>query len=267
MFTSIWILNEKGGTGKTTVAAAFVDHLIASGAGHRIIDADTQPDRKAKSSLSAFFPTAERIDIGVAPDQLMAKPSLAVAHWDGLFELARSGNTLADFGANVAESLVYWLDESDIGSRLAKADISLDLVIVTTAHPDAVGDALSIVNRLREALPPGSRRLFVALNAAVGDFDSYADSAEMTAFADLVDAGELTLVVVPKCGSEIWRDVERHRITPLAAAAMSAEDLANRLGTPELETIRGRKALAKWHKAVVDGFQEAGLLPADRASA
>ncbi len=266
MPTSTWIMNEKGGTGKTTLATVLVEHLQTTGLPVSIVDADTQPDQKAKSSLSAIFPAARRIDIGVSPDVLQAKPSLAVAHWDGLFDIARSGHSLVDFGANVTESLLFWLDESEIGPKLAEAKVVLAPVVVTTAHPDSVADALALVNRLREALPRGSRRLFVALNCAAGDFDSYADSPEMAAFGELVAAGELTLVVVPRCGSEIWRDAERARITALAAATMAAEDLQSRLKTPVLETARGRKALARWHAAVVDAFMDGGFFPDDRGA-
>ena len=195
---------------------------------------------------------------------MMAKPSLAMAHWDGLFEMAKSSDMLADFGANVANSLIYWYDESEVGVRMARAGIHLDVVLVTTAHPDAVSDTLALIKRLRNGLPAGASRLFVALNSGHGDFSSYADSAEMAEFASLQDAGVLTLLTVPMCTSEIWRDVERNRLTALAAASMSSEELVSRLGTPELETIRGRKALARWHGAVVEAFMDAGVLADDR---
>jgi len=260
MSSSIWILNEKGGTGKTTVSTVLVDHLLSTGSATQILDCDTQPDEKKRSSLSAIFSAAQRIDIGVSPDALQAKPSLAISHWDGLFELAKNAPILADFGANVAQSLLYWLDDSDIGPRLAKAGAVIDFVIVVTAQPDAVGDALALIQQLRAIIPATSCRLFVALNEGHGDFDSYADSDEMSAFTALVEAGELALLVVPKCTSEIWRDVERRRITALGATKMAADDLQALLGTPEGETVRGRKALAKWHKAVVEAAAEVGLL-------
>ena len=267
MGRGLWVINEKGGTGKTTVAAPLVDHLIATGTPCRFVDADCQPDQKDRASLSAIFPGAERLDIGVSPDALMAKPSLAIAHWDGLFEKLRGGaDMLVDFGANVSASLLYWMEESEVGMRLARAGIRLDLVLVTTAHPDAVGDAVALVRRLRAAIPAESRRIFVILNQGAGDFDSYAESAEMSEFRALDDSGEMSFVVVPKCGSEIWRDVERHRITALAAARMPVEELQARLKTPELETARGRKALARWHQAVVEAFIDGGLFPDDRRS-
>lgn len=261
----IWVLNEKGGTGKTSVATVLADHLLATGQAAQILDCDAQADEGKRTSLAAIFPAARRIEIGATPEALLAKPALAISHWDGLFDLAKTGPTLADFGANVAASLLYWLDESDIGARLAAAGGSIDFVVVTTAHPDAVGDALALVERLRSAIPGECRRLYVVLNQAAGGFDAYTDSGEMAAFAQLVDAGELTLVVVPLCGSEIWRDVERKRITALGASAMPAAQLQALLGTPELETARGRKALARWHKAVVEAFIEADVI-ADTAA-
>ena len=112
---SIWIINQKGGTGKTTVSAPVVDHLHCCGSAFHVVDADTQPDQKQRTSLSAIFADAGRIDIGVAPEELLNKPSLAVAHYDDLFEMAKADNMFVDFGANVSGSLLYWLEESDIG--------------------------------------------------------------------------------------------------------------------------------------------------------
>lgn len=266
MRKTVWILNQKGGTGKSTIASCIAAHYEATGAAVQLLDADCQPDSKdrEKSSLSAIFPAAERIEIAASPSALAAKPSLSISHWDGLFNRARATDILCDFGANVSSSLLHWLDESDIGERLAPAGIHLDVVLVTTAHPDGVGDALDLAKRLVALIPPESRRLFLVLNAAAGGFDAYASSAELAAFTSMVEAGDLAMVVVPRCGSEIWQDAERARLTPLAAAAMPAAELALRLGTPELETARGRKALARWHKAVIDAFQDAGLLADDR---
>jgi len=260
MTKSIWIVNQKGGTGKTTVSAPVVDHLIYSGSAARIIDADTQPEQKKGASLSAIFPAAGRIDIGVAPEELLNKPSLAVAHYDQLFEAAKTDDMLVDFGANVSSSLLYWMEESEIGERLGRAGIHLDIVIITTAHPDAVGDALELVKRLRHLLPKSASRLFVALNQGAGDIDAYANSPEMAEFTALRGAGDIELMLIPKCISEIWRDIEKHRITAFAANAMSSEKLASKLGTPELETSRGRKALGKWHKAVISEFVRCGIV-------
>jgi MinD-like ATPase involved in chromosome partitioning or flagellar assembly len=261
----VWVINDKGGTGKTSVATVLTDHLLSTDQPIQVLDCDARAeDAGKKRSLSAIFPAAQRIEISVSPEALQEKPSLAISHWDSLFERAKLGPTLADFGANVAGSLLYWLDESDIGARLAATGSSIDFVVVTTANPTAVADALTVVERLRAAAPTACRRIFVALNQYSGPFDAYADSAELAAFGRLVEAGELTLVVVPKCSSEIWLDAERLRITALKAAAMPAAELQALLATPELETARGRKALARWHKAVVEACMDAGLLSDDR---
>ena len=260
MTRSIWILNEKGGTGKTTTACAVVDYLLHAGAKCHIIDADTQPGQKERSSLSAFFQTADRIDIGVDPDELMSKPSLAVSHWDRLFETAVQSDTLVDFGANVASSVLFWVENSEIGQALSDNDIQLDLIIVTTANSDSIRDALDLTRRLCSAIPKSSRRVCVALNCADGDFDSYEDTPELDAFRQLVESGDAVMTFVPHCGSEIWRDIDRHRITAFGASQMPAEDLAKILKTRPLETTRGRKALAKWHKEVISDFILADIL-------
>jgi len=265
MKKSVFVLNQKGGTGKSTLASCLAAHYEATCADVQLLDADCQPDSKSaeKSSLSAVFSAAERIEIAASPAALAAKPSLSVAHWDFLLNRARTADIMCDFGANVSSSLLHWLDESDIGERLEPAGIHLDIVLVATAHPDAVADALDLAKRFSALIPPGSRRIFLVLNQAHGDFDAYVSSPEMTAFTAMVEVGDLAMVIVPRCGSEIWRDVERARLTPLAAAAMPAAELAVRLGTPELETARGRKALARWHEAVITAFQDAGLLADD----
>lgn len=259
---SIWVINQKGGTGKTSIASVLADHFISTGSGYAIIDADCQPDSKAseRSSLSAIFTSAERIEISASPAALVAKPTLSVSHWDQLFDRACSTCMLCDFGANVASSLLFWIQESDIGERLEPAGIQLDIIVVTTAHPDSVSDALSIVKELRQLIPESIRRFFLVMNHSAGGFEAYASSPELVYFADLVEASELAMIIVPRCGSEIWRDTERARITPLAAAAMTSAELSARLGTPTLETARGRKALARWHAAVVQAFQDAGLV-------
>ena len=258
---AILVLNQKGGVGKTATAVPLADHLRATDGGYLIVDADCQSATDAKSSLSAFFSGVRQMAIAASPDALKAKPSLALSHWDALYELARSTNLLVDFGANVASSLLAWIDRSEIAELLADDGVSLDVVVVATAHPDAFGDALTILRRLR-ALKAPTMRLFLALNASAGPFDAYADSPEQTEFSAMVDAGELTIVLVPLCGSEIWRDCERQRLTPLRAAAMPADELAALLKTPRLETRRGRGELAAWHRDVVEGFVTAGLLAA-----
>ncbi|MEI7606853.1 MAG: AAA family ATPase [Rhodospirillaceae bacterium] len=263
MTHAILVINQKGGVGKTATAIPLVDHLRATDSGYLIVDADCQSDADAKSSLGAFFPGVRQMAISASPDALKIKPSLAVAHWDGLYELTRASNLLVDFGANVASSLLAWIDRSEIADLLAEDGVSLDVVVVATAHPDAVADALTILRRLL-ALKAPTMRLFLALNSAAGPFDAYSDSPEQAEFSAMVEAGDLTMVVVPLCGSEVWRDCERHRITPLRAATMSADELAAILKTPRLETRRGRGELSAWHRDVVDSFVAAGLLPDTR---
>ena len=263
MARSKLILNQKGGVGKTALAIPLADHLLTTADGYTIVDADCQAESDgARSSLSAFFPVARRMAISATPEALKAKPALAVSHWDQLYELMRGGPVLADFGANVASSLLAWIDRSEVAELLADDGIGVDVITVTTAHPDAVSDALTILRRLNTLQAPTLRH-FLVLNGAAGPFDSYADSAEQAAFAAMVDAERLTMLAVPLCGSEIWRDCERHRITPLGAAKMSADELIAVLKTPRLETRRGRGELAAWHRDVVDAYLSAGLLPAE----
>ena len=261
---SIFLLNKKGGVGKTTIAIPLTDYLLSTTADYLIVDADCQSEAEAKSSLSAFFPKTHRLSIAASPEALKAKPSLALSHWDQLYELCRRHNLIADFGANVTSTLLSWIEQSQIAELLADDGVSLDVVVVTTAHPDSVGDALGILQRL-DALTAPTLRLFLVLNCSAGDFDSYADSAEQEAFGEMVSAGTLTIVEVPRCGSEIWRDCERHRITPLHASTMSPDALSEMLRTPRLETRRGRGELAKWHRDVIDAFLTAELLPRDTA--
>jgi hypothetical protein len=263
MPNSIFVINEKGGVGKTVVSTALADYFLSTGAPYRILDADCQPGRNKRTCLSAMFSQAERFDIGVSVADLLKRPTLKISHWDALYELAKTDNLLVDFGANVAPDVLAWLKSTEIGRRLAPAGVTFDFVLVTTRQEDSVGDAANLVRRIRKLIPAESRRIFLMLNEKEGEFDSYADSPELAEFNALCDAGEMAMIALEKCGSEIWMECDKHRLPTTVAIAMPEKDLEGLFRMKDTEIGRGQGSLARWHRKLIKGCMVAGLLEDD----
>ena len=225
---TIAFISKKGGCAKTSSAIPLVDHLSRSSPGTVFVDADCEPETDdLPSSLSAFFPEAHKLAIGASVKALLQQPTLALSHWDRLYELACATDMLVDFGANVAGSLLTWFETSGIPKSLVADGVGMDIVVVTTADPISVSNARFVLEKF-QSLRSDAMRLFLALSYADGPFDAYVDSPEYAAFARLVDADALTMLQIPYCASEIWSDCRRHFITPYAAMMMDEKELSYR---------------------------------------
>lgn len=251
---SIWVLNTKGGVGKTTLALFLANAYRVAGVPLRMIDCDGK--RKLAAFMANTRPPSEvvSLDIGATSDDLRADPSLAVSYWDDLatFILSAEAASLVDLGANVDRHILQWARSSRVGEVFAEGGVEMDIFVPITAEPLAVEAGIEILKEISEVFP-AARRVLV-LNQVGGKFDAYAASTHMVELETMKKAGEISVALMPRCVSEGWVDYERLRLPFERIIEMTAEDITRTTGMGRLKAVRSIGDVGKWLQVMHTNF-------------
>jgi len=236
---TIWVMNGKGGVGKSVLMMMLAWHYEAIGRPLRLIDIDD------KAKLAEFMGTDNVLSlrIGADAEELRANPALAYSYWDQLASEMIENDTGVDLGANMDRALLSWAKKSDLEELLQENETTMDIYVPITADPLAVAGGIQTL-QASEQVFPSSRKILV-LNKAVGNFDAYASTPEFSTIAGMRDRG-LYVVMLEACFSEAWTDFERLKLPPGRVVSMDAKTVAKKTGLGILAARRAVGDYASW---------------------
>jgi hypothetical protein len=253
---SVWVMNGKGGVGKSVLMMALVSLYGAMNRQLRMIDVDD------KSKLAEFVGHDDVLSmrIGADPEELRADPSLAYSYWDRLAAEILEQDTAVDFGANMDRHILEWAKKSELGELLTESGVSVDIYVPITADPLAVSSGIEVLESAAKILPD-SRRILV-LNRVAGPFTAYEATPEFHRIAQLRAEG-LLVVGLDSCMSEAWNDFDRLKLPPWKVIQMNATTVAQRTGLGILAAKRAVGDYAAWLKKFQQDYAPLVPLGAD----
>lgn len=182
-----FILQGKGGVGKTFVSSIFAQHRAKDG--KKPICLDTDP---VNASFAGFK------NLGVRPVNIMNKMSIDPGLFDELMELLleTNENIIVDTGASTFLPLASYLEDSDAISVLHDAGKSVMLHVVVTggqSKNDTLTGLAGIAERLGHHAP-----IVIWINEFFGPFDADGISIEKTGVYAAHKEKIFSIVTIPE---------------------------------------------------------------------
>lgn len=232
------VANARGGVGKSTVAMAIIETMVARGLTPGIIEIETT------RRLEAYYGNVVRNIAPVSLQESVDDAQRALAAFDVVTDLALPGDVVIDIGANEIGPFAEWAGMSCFAEDVIARGHRLALVAVTTKERESVAGALDTLYGKHAAFPVAER--FLVCNELLGaGVDREYD------LGPLIKDG-IQLIPMPRCTSPMWQVVEGK--TPLRlsqALNLSREDLERHYGMSRAMTGRALTTYARWYEAVI----------------
>ena len=200
-----FILNGKGGVGKSFFAVNFVQYLKDKGIAHTAIDTDNE-----NSTLKRFHPEAQFIDLSDRREL------------DAIFTAAEKSNlVVVDCRAASTDLFLGYFAEIDLSAVLCALDAALTLIMPVNHEMDSVDQ----VQRLTDQLVKQCRYVIVR-NAAHSDSFTLFECTEVRERLKRELAGrEISML---RLHDWLVEALNRHNLTITAAVKSSAFSLLDR---------------------------------------
>lgn len=247
---SVWVLNSKGGVGKTTLSVAVADLMTLAGREPKLLEIDS------RKRLSSFFGSNKVLSFEGAPpiSEIRKNPNLVLGHYDPIVEAIEAGDSLLDLGANEDPAFLEYCRLSRLDEDLVEEGIRVIALIPTVAENESVRGALEALRSLHEAMPSAERVL--VLNGRDGEgFDRYFSPKDVLE----MEGSRIRIVEMQRIVSEGWEDFQRERMRFLDIVIMEPEEIQRRFGFARPKAKRSRGDIAAWFEAMRRGMT--GILP------
>lgn len=238
---NIFVANDKGGVGKSTIAQYCAIRLGRSGELPILVDMDRQP------KLHRFF---GRDAVHSLPftgtDQPEREWTGASATWDPVLDWMRAKRPLVvDFGAQAWAAFVQWAQRTEVRAFARTEDCVV--LVPTTSDIEAVLGAVNVLKTAR-AILPGARIAVLACNKD-GPIEYLKGTPD---FDELLQMGRAVSAVsrnVPVLRSAAYvalahRSVRFDQIE--RAAARGIAEIAGLAPVPPTALVRAVKEVQKW---------------------
>jgi hypothetical protein len=251
---SVWILNSKGGVGKTTLSVAVADLMDLAGRTPRFLEIDS------RKRLSSFIGQEKVLSFEGAPPiaEIRKNPNLVLGHYDPIVEAIEAGDSLLDLGANEDPAFLEYCRLSRLDEDLVDEGVRVIALVPTVAENESVRGALEALHNLHEAMPSAERVL--VLNARDGEnFDRYFSPKQILE----MEGSRIRMIEMQRIVSEGWEDFQRERLRFLNVVGMESEEIQRRFGFARPKAKRARGDVAAWFEAMRRSMT--GILPAAEA--
>lgn len=247
---SVWVMNSKGGVGKTTLSVVVADLMQLSERPLRMLEIDS------RKRLSSFMEEGSVLSFEGAPpiEAIRRNPNLVLKHYDPIMTEMEKADCLLDMGANEDPSFLEYCKLSRIDEDLVELGIRTVAMVPTVAESESVRGAIVALQALGEVVP-SSVRILVLNGRDQGDFEKYFDKKTT---ASLAAEGILT-VFMPRIISEGWEDFQRMKLRFIDVVAMDAGEIQERFSYSRQFAKRARGDIASWFEQMRQAF--AGVLP------
>nr|HRQ81767.1 hypothetical protein [Azospirillaceae bacterium] len=253
MLGTIFVLNDRGGVGKTLLSHHLMATAMLEGLQLRVVEYEVN------ERLARLFgaDVVEHRRISQDFMNLMGSGDGFYEFWDQIGPELQRGGRLYDFGGNISQWFFNWAEVSGFDYYVGEGE-RLTFMVPVTVDLASLSTGMATLDRIA-AIAPRARRVLVE-NGVSGPFGQLEDSQYGRRKAELVEREGVEVISMPPCTAPAWARLTGHRIDQVAQ--MTREDLAKLGMTPPVasrsliiihEWLRGmRNALSPY---VVDAMR------------
>ena len=203
--------SDKGGVGKSEVASLLYSAMKRTRRKPLLIEIDHQA--KLKHSALADDVTLSikaSADLStISRDRYAAKD-----HYDDVYQVWSTDDSITDLGANVTTSLFDWIGQGDIASLAEADDIKFRFVAVASPDAQSIRSACEALVMASNRLPKSE--LFIIKNDLIGEsgFKPFRRTKLWPVLMQVVERVGATVIDIPYCDSKYAEFGRAHNKTP-----------------------------------------------------
>lgn len=223
MLGTIFVLNDRGGVGKTLLSHHLMATAMLEGLQLRVVEYEVN------ERLARLFgaDVVEHRRISQDFMNLMGSGDGFYEFWDQIGPELQRGGRLYDFGGNISQWFFNWAEVSGFDYYVGEGE-RLTFMVPVTVDLASLSTGMATLDRIA-AIAPRARRVLVE-NGVSGPFSQLEDSQYGRRKAELVEREGVEVISMPPCTAPAWARLTGHRIDQVAQ--MTREDLAKLGMTP-----------------------------------
>lgn len=191
--------SDKGGVGKSEIASLLYSAMKRTSEKPLLVEIDHQ----AKLKHSAL---ADDVTLSIKASANLSSISrdryAAKCHFDDVYQVWSTDNSITDLGANVTTSLFDWIADGDIATLAGQDGIRFRFVAVASPDAQSIRSACEALVLAANRLP--NAELYMVKNDIVGEagFTPFHRTKLWTFMAQILERVNAQVIEVPYCDSK-----------------------------------------------------------------
>lgn len=245
MLGTIFVLNDRGGVGKTLLSHHLIATAMLEGLPLRVVEYEVN-ERLAR----LFGPElVEHRKISQDFMNLMGSGDGFYEFWDTIGPELQRGGRLFDFGGNISQWFFNWAEVSGFDYYVGNGE-RLTFMVPITVDLASLQTGMATLDRIA-VIAPKAKRVLVE-NGVSGPFSQLDDSEYGRRKAEMQEREGLHVISMPPCTAPAWARLTGHRIDQVAA--MTREDLVKLGMTPPVAS-RSLIVIHEWLRTMRQTLQ------------
>ncbi len=223
MLGTIFVLNDRGGVGKTLLSHHLMATAMLEGLQLKVVEYEVN-ERLAR----LFGPdVVEHRRITQDFMNMMGSADGFYEFWDLIGPELQRGGRLFDFGGNISQWFFNWAEVSGFDYYVGDGE-RLTFMVPVTVDLASLSTGMTTLERVA-TIAPKAKRVLVE-NGFSGPFSQLEDSQYARRKAEMVEREGLQVISMPPCTAPAWARLTGHRLDQVAT--MTREDLVKLGMTP-----------------------------------
>lgn len=223
MLGTIFVLNDRGGVGKTLLSHHLMATAMLEGLQLKVVEYEVN-ERLAR----LFGPdVVEHRRITQDFMNMMGSGDGFYEFWDLIGPELQRGGRLYDFGGNISQWFFNWAEVSGFDYYVGDGE-RLTFMVPVTVDLASLSTGMSTLERVA-TIAPKAKRVLVE-NGFSGPFSQLEDSQYARRKAEMVEREGLQVISMQPCTAPAWARLTGHRLDQVAT--MTREDLVKLGMTP-----------------------------------
>lgn len=223
MLGTIFVLNDRGGVGKTLLSHHLMATAMLEGLQLRIVEYEVN-ERLAR----LYGPdVVEHRRITQDFMNMMGSGDGFYEFWDQIGPELQRGGRLFDFGGNISQWFFNWAEVSGFDYYVGQGE-RLTFMVPVTVDLASLSTGMATLDRIA-VIAPKAKRVLVE-NGVSGPFTQLEESQYGRRKAEMVEREGVEVIQMPPCTAPAWARLTGHRLDQVAQ--MTREDLVKLGMTP-----------------------------------
>jgi len=223
MLGTIFVLNDRGGVGKTLLSHHLMATAMLEGLQLKVVEYEVN-ERLAR----LFGPEmVEHRRISQDFMNMMGSGDGFYEFWDLIGPELQRGGRLYDFGGNISQWFFNWAEVSGFDYYVGDGE-RLTFMVPVTVDLASLSTGMATLERVA-SIAPKAKRVLVE-NGFSGPFSQLEDSQYARRKAEMVEREGLHVISMNPCSAPAWARLTGHRLDQVAT--MTREDLVKLGMTP-----------------------------------